>query len=166
MVLTMNASFDKYHFSTAFTRIVIFKTDECQMMTPTFGMPERTPTLLWCRLSHEVTLPFLLKWHGPFSLLIWIKKNLSTNSPWGFEHVLDTMNYYWLCPDERFFPRSLPTRWRCNHFSKKWPKSKSDTTFTNKKTFVTPTFCKRNFSRMHRFGFMNFLSSMAPSSVV
>ena len=94
------------------------------------------------------------------------EKNLPTNSSWGFEHVLDTMNYYWLCPDERFFPRSLPTRWRCNHFFKKWPKSKSDTTFTNKKTFVTPTFCKWIFSRMHRFGFMNFLSSTALSSVV
>ena len=76
------------------------------------------------------------------------------------------MNYYWLCPDERFFPWSLPTRWRCNHFSRKWPKSKSDTTFTNKKTFVTSTFCKWIFSRMHGFGYMIFLSSTASSSVV
>ena len=68
------------------------------------------------------------------------------------------MNYYWLCPDENFSPQSTATRWRCYHISKKWPKSKSDTTFTHKKTSVTPTFCKRNFSRMHRFGFMNFLS--------
>ena len=94
------------------------------------------------------------------------EKNLSTNSSWGFEHVLDTMNYYWLCPDENFSPQSLDSRWRCNHFSKKWTKSKSDTTFTHKKTSVTPTFCKRNFSRMNRFGLMNFLSSTAPSSVV
>ena len=94
------------------------------------------------------------------------EKNLSTNSSWGFEHVLDTMNYYWLCPDENFSPQSTATRWRCDHFSKKWPKSKSDTTFTHKKTSVTPTFCKRNFSRMNRFGLMNFLSSTAPSSVV
>ena len=76
------------------------------------------------------------------------------------------MNYYWLCPDENFSPQSTATRWRCDHFSKKWPKSKSDTTFTHKKTSVTPTFCKRNFSRMNRFGLMNFLSSTAPSSVV
>ena len=92
------------------------------------------------------------------------EKNLSTNSSWGFEHVLDTMNYYWLCPDDWFVHSTLPTRWRCNQFSKKWPKSKSDTTFTNKKTSVTPTFCKRNFSGMHRFGFMNFLSSLASSN--
>ena len=94
------------------------------------------------------------------------EKNLSTNSSWGFEHVLDTMNYYWLCPDENFSLQSTATRWRCNHISKKWPKSKLWHHFTNKKTFVTPTFCKRNFSRMNRFGLMNFLSSMAPSSVV
>ena len=86
------------------------------------------------------------------------EKNLSTNSSWGFEHVLDTMNYYWLCPDDWFVHSTLPTRWRCNQFSKKWPKSKSDTTFTNKKTSVTPTFCKRNFSRMNRFGLMIFFS--------
>ena len=90
------------------------------------------------------------------------EKNLSTNSPWGFEHVLDTMNYYWLCPDENFSPQSLVSRWRCDHFFKKWTKSKSDTTFTHKKTSVTPTFCKRNFSRMNRFGLMNFLSSTDP----
>ena len=94
------------------------------------------------------------------------EKNLSTNSSWGFEHVLDTMNYYWLCPDENFSPQSLVSRWRCDHVSKKWTKSKSDTTFTHKKTSVTPTFCKRNFSRMNRFGLMNFLSSTDPSSVV
>ena len=76
------------------------------------------------------------------------------------------MNYYWLCSDNWFVHSTLPTRWRCNQFSKKWPKSKSNTTFTNKKTSVTPTFCKRNFSRMNRFGLMNFLSSTAPSSVV
>ena len=93
------------------------------------------------------------------------EKNLSTNSSWGFEHVLDTMNYYWNCPDDWFVHSTLPTRWRCNHFSKKWTKSKSDTTFTHKKTSVTPTFCKRNLSRMNRFGLMNFLSSTDPSSV-
>jgi len=94
------------------------------------------------------------------------EKNLSTNSSWGFEHVLGTMNYYWLCPHENFSPQSSLSRWRCDHFSKKWPKSKSDTTFTHKKTSVTHIFCKRNFSRMNRFGVMNFLSSTAPSSVV
>ena len=75
------------------------------------------------------------------------EKNLWTNSSWGFEHVLDTMNYYWRCPDKNFPPQSTATRWRCNHFSKKWPKSKLDTTFTLKKTSVIPTFYKRNFFR-------------------
>ena len=75
------------------------------------------------------------------------------------------MNYYWLCPDENFSPHCMVSRWRCDHFSKEWPKSKTDTTFTHKKTSVTPTFCKRNFSRMNRFGLMNFLSSTDPSSV-
>ena len=63
-------------------------------------------------------------------------KNLSTNSPWGFEHIFDTMNYCWLCPEERIFHSTLPTRWRCNHFSKKWPKPKLDTTFTIKKLLL------------------------------
>ena len=92
-------------------------------------------------------------------------KKLSTNSSWDFEHIFETMDDYWVGPDENFFPESTPTRWRCDHFSKKWTKSKSDTTFTHKKTSVTPTFCKRNFSRMNRFGLMNFLSSTDPSSV-
>ena len=30
-------------------------------------------------------------------------------------------------------------------------KSKSDNTFTLKKPFVTPNFCKQNLSQMHRF---------------
>ena len=94
------------------------------------------------------------------------EKNLSTNSSWGFEHVLHTMNYYWLCPDENFSPHFRATRWRCDHFSKKWPKWKSDTTFTHKKTSVTPTFWKWKFSQMNRFGLMNCLSSTNPSSVV
>ena len=94
------------------------------------------------------------------------EKNLSTNSTWGFEDVLDTMNYYWLYLNENFSPQSTATRWRCNRFSKKCPKPKFNTTFTLKKTSVTPTFCKRNFSRIHHFGVMNCLSSTAPSSVV
>ena len=46
------------------------------------------------------------------------------------------MNYYWLYLDENFTPRSLPTRWRCDHFSKKCPKSKFNTTFTLKKLLL------------------------------
>ena len=70
-------------------------------------------------------LYFLKSFIYQVPLLIWTKKNLWTNSTWGFEHVLDTMNYYWLCPDKNFPPQSTATRWRCNHFFKKWPKSKS-----------------------------------------
>ena len=38
--------------------------------------------------------------------------------------------------------------------------------YPRSKTSVTPTFCKWHYSRMNRFGLMNFLSSTAPSSVV
>ena len=71
------------------------------------------------------------------------RKKLSTNSSWDFEHVFETMDDYWVGPDENFFPESTPTRWRCDHFSKKWSKSKSDTTLSLKKTFshLLPVFC-------------------------
>ena len=85
-------------------------------------------------------------------------KKLSTNSPWDFEYVLETMDDYWVGPDEIFCPESTATRWRCNHFSKKWSKSKSDTTLSIKKPFVTPNFCGRNFSTMHHFWVWIFLS--------
>ena len=89
-------------------------------------------------------------------------KKLSNNSSWDFEHVLDTMDDYWVGPDENFCPESTPTRWRCNHFSKKWSKSKFDATLSIKKPFVTPKFCGRNFSQMHHFEDMNFLSPIEP----
>ena len=31
-------------------------------------------------------------------------KKLSTNSPWDFEHVLETLDDYWGDPDENFCP--------------------------------------------------------------
>ena len=43
-------------------------------------------------------------------------------------------------------------------FSKKCLKSKSDTTLCIQKPATTPTFCKRNHSRMNHFWGMNFLS--------
>ena len=89
-------------------------------------------------------------------------KKLSNNSSWDFEHVLDTMDDYWVGPDENFCPESTPTRWRCYHFSKKWSKSKFDATLSIKKPFVTPKFCGRNFSQMHHFEGMNFLSPIEP----
>ena len=60
------------------------------------------------------------------------KKKLSTNSSWDFEHVFETMDDYWVGPDENFCPESTATRWRCNHFSKKWPKSKIKKNLLNK----------------------------------
>ena len=53
-------------------------------------------------------------------------KKLLNNSSWDFEHVLDTMDNYWVGPDKNFYHQSTPTRWSCNHFSKKWSKSKFD----------------------------------------
>ena len=87
-------------------------------------------------------------------------KKLLNNSSWDFEHVLDTMDDYWVGPDENFCPESTPTRWRCNHFSKKWSKSKFDATLSIKKPFVTPKFCGWNFSQMHHFEDMSFLSPL------
>ena len=89
-------------------------------------------------------------------------KKLLNNSSWDFEHVLDTMDDYWVGQDENFCPESTPTRWRCCHFPKKWSKSKFDTTLSIKKPFLTPKFCGRNFSQMHHFEDMIFWSPLEP----
>ena len=93
-----------------------------------------------------------------FNFFIICTEKKSNNSSLDFEHVLGTMNDYWVGPDKNFCPESTRTRWRCNHFSKKWSKSKSDTTLSIKKPFVTPNFCGRNFSAMHHFWVWIFLS--------
>ena len=93
------------------------------------------------------------------------EKNLSTNSSWDFDGVVDTMDPYWFVPDKYFFPRSYLSRWRCNSLQelfKKVVKIKSRQHFQAKKTSATPKFCKWNFSRMLRFGNMNILSTPAP----
>ena len=54
-----------------------------------------------------------------------------------------------------FEPVALKTRWHCNQFLQKSPKSKLDNTFTLKKPFVTPNFCKQNLSQMHRLEIVN-----------
>ena len=105
-----------------------------------------------------MVLSFIDKYYTPH--LKW--KKLLNNSSWDFEHVLDTMNDYWVGPDEFFCPGSTPTRWRCNNFSKKWSKSKFHATLSIKKPFVTPKFCGWNFSQMHHFEDMNFLSPIEP----
>ena len=50
------------------------------------------------------------------------------------------MHPYWVCPVKDFCPESIGTRWIYNQLSKKWPKSKSDTTLSIEKPFVTPKF--------------------------
>ena len=92
-------------------------------------------------------------------------KNLSTNSSWDFDGVVDTMDPYWFVPDKYFFPRSYLSRWCCDSLQelfKKVVKIKSRQHFQAKKTSATPKFCKRNFSRMLRFENMNILSTPAP----
>ena len=96
-------------------------------------------------------------------------KNLSTNSSWDFEHILHTMNPYWLCTDEQFCPIASGSRWRCDSLQQlfqKMLKMKNGHHFQAKKTFATPKFCKWTFSQMHRFEDMNFLSITAPFFVV
>ena len=58
-------------------------------------------------------------------------------------------------------PLSGQFDWRCQVLISKvenWSKWKMNTTFYYKKTSTTPTFCKRNFSRMHDIGDMIFFS--------
>ena len=102
----------------------------------------------------------------PSTLFIWTEKNLSNNSPWDFDTVLDTIDPNWFYPDENFCPQSTGSRWRCDSlkqmFKKELHKWKLDTTFKQKKTSATPKFFKQNFSRMDDVGDMNFLSLIAP----
>ena len=66
-------------------------------------------------------------------------KKLSNNSSWYFEHILETIDDYWVGQDENFCPESTATRWRCNHFSKKWPKSKIKKILLNKNLLLPLT---------------------------
>ena len=72
-------------------------------------------------------------------------KKLLNNSSWDFEHVLDTMDDYWVGLDENFCPESTPTRWCCYHFSKEWLKSKFEATLSIKKPFVTKVLWSKFF---------------------
>ena len=92
------------------------------------------------------------------SLLIWTKQNLLTNSSTDFEPNFETRNIYWYVLHQKFFIQCRVTRWRCNHFSKKWPKSNFDNTFTIKKPWVTPNFCNWKNSSMRYTKVINFLS--------
>ena len=64
-------------------------------------------------------------------------KKLFDNSSWDFEHVLDTMDDYWIGPDKNFYPESTPTRWRCYHFFPKVVEIKIWRHFEYKKTFTS-----------------------------
>ena len=52
--------------------------------------------------------------------------------------------------------RSLPTRWLCNDFLQKSPKTKSNNTFT--KPFITPNFCKWNLWKTRHSKTVNFFT--------
>ena len=64
------------------------------------------------------------------SLLIWTKneKHLPTISSWDSKSIFDIRNINWNVTDQNLVIQCFPNRWRCNHFSKKWPKSNFDTT--------------------------------------
>ena len=47
-------------------------------------------------------------------------KKLSNNSSWDFEHILETMDDYWVGLAENFCPESTPNRWRHHHFCSKF----------------------------------------------
>ena len=48
------------------------------------------------------------------------------------KHIFDTFVYFWVDYKSKFFCNCLATRWRCDQFFQKSPKSKSDNTFTLK----------------------------------
>ena len=74
------------------------------------------------------------------------------------KHIFDIFEYFWVDHKSKTFCNCLATRWRCNQFFQKSPKSKSDNTFTLKKPFVTPNFCKQNLSQINRFEIMNYFN--------
>ena len=74
------------------------------------------------------------------------------------KHIFDTIEYFWVDHKSKIFCNCLATRWRCDQFFQKSPKSKSDNTFTLKKPFVTPNFCKQNLSQINRFEIMNYFN--------
>ena len=70
----------------------------------------------------KVSVPWGSVPRGLAVLSTWITphitgKKLSTNSPWDFEYIFETMNDYWVGPKENFYPESTATRWPCNYFS-------------------------------------------------
>ena len=91
------------------------------------------------------------KWNRMNCMSVWsaqkmgnfdeIKKNISR-----FKKKLFKISCFLLFPDKS---------------SKKGSKWKMNTTFTNKKTAATPTFCKRNFIQTFQIWEMNFLFKVA-----
>ena len=149
----------KSHFSIVFLKFLKNGKSIFTILTskgPLFGKKNRKFPKTNLLLKKYILFEFVLYMFTPH--LKW--KKLSNNSSWVFEYVLDTMDNYWVGQDENFCPESTPNRWRCYHFSKKWSKSRFDTTLSIKKTFVTPKFCGQNFSQMHHFEDMNFLSPL------
>ena len=134
-----------------------------------FEIPSNIVSQIYITISPSMSVdPFFLPSICPKTSQFTVHlngKNLSTNSSWDFDGVVDTMDPYWFVPDKYFFPRSYLSRWCCDSLQelfKKVVKIKSRQHFQAKKTSATPKFCKRNFSRMLRFGNMNILSTPAP----
>ena len=108
-------------------------------------------------LTHSMIFkkPFFMRYWKILSTVHFKRKKLSNKSSWDFEYYLHTRDTHWYCSDEFCTYSTLPTRWHCNQFLQKYPKSKLDNTFTLKKPFVTPNFCKQNLSRIHHFEIVN-----------
>ena len=72
----------------------------------------RTIVVTWTSKSlfRQACLPVNLY----VSLFIWTEKNLSTNSSWDFDGVVDTMDPYWFVPDEHFSPLTSGSRCYCD----------------------------------------------------
>ena len=97
-------------------------------------------------------------------LLIWMKKSVNEFllGFWtGFRYYEPLL----IMPRWKFFSSMFSEQVALQSFFQKVAKIKIGHHFYCKKPFVTPTFCKRNFSRMHGFGDMNFLSQTVISFI-
>ena len=114
-------------------------------------------------ISRVITIPIIL----------WIAftahlngKNLSTNSSWDFDGVLDTMDPYWFVPDEQFSPSTSGSRWRCNSLQQvfqKVLKMKNGYHFQAKKTSATLDSVSEIFLRCTVFEIWIFCRYLPPS---
>ena len=137
-----------------FVRVYIAETRGCTVqlqgrlqLTDFFSVKACVSVDQYYYYNQITSLPKILsnlqKNHDP--LLIWTKKICQLIPPGGLNLFLIQ---YWLVPDQHFFKQCFPNRFRSNHFSKKCPKSKLDTTFTLKTFKIMKLSClvKKYFS--------------------